>query len=145
SLTSINERINNTLIYYFSDVNPFESDLFLSNNQSEDLHINASGFLGSNTFKYTKEFKFPYYFYYYTADFENVSISGDEMLNKSAMLEYLPQYDINYDIIYFGELVTTNGEELNNKKVRFSLNNQSNYNLTFKEFFLTNWLSRIIE
>jgi hypothetical protein len=57
----------------------------------------------------------------------------------------LPQYDINYDIIYFGELVTTNGEELNNKKVRFSLNNQSNYNLTFKEFFLTNWLSRIIE
>lgn len=145
SLNSITERINNTLIYYFSDVNPFVTDLFVNYNESDNLNINISGFLGSSTFKYATEYKFPYYYYYYTADFGNASIEGDDIFNKTYLLDSIPNYNIDYDIIYFGELVSTNGQKLDDKKIRFSPNNNSNYELTFKEFFLTNWLHRIIE
>jgi hypothetical protein len=144
-LDSITERINNTLVYYFSNVNPFQSDLFININHSDYLKVNASGFLGGNTFKYNKVFKFPYYYYYYSANFGNASIEGHEVFNETYLLESIPDYDINYDIVYFGELVSTNGQELEKNKVRFSLNNISNYELTFREFFLTNWLARIIE
>jgi hypothetical protein len=144
-LDSITERINNTLIYYFSNVNPFNSELFINLNKSEDLDINISGFLGSDTFSYSTKFKFPYYYYYYSADFGNASITSDDMLNNSYLMDSISNYNIDYDIIYFGELVKTNGKKMDNNKVRFSLRNSSKYDLTFKEFFLTNWFVRLTE
>jgi len=144
NLTSVTERINNTLIYYFSNVNPLEDDLFINANESNDLAINASGFLGGNTFKYTEKFIFPYYHYYYSADFGNISIES-EQLNESFLLELVPAYTMEYDIIYFGELVSTNGQEVEKNRIRFTFVPSSKYELTFKEFFITNWISRLIE
>jgi hypothetical protein len=132
------ERINNTLFYYFSNVNPFESELFLNSNENDYLNVDLSGFLGSQSFSYTHEFKFPYYYYYYTADFENISLESDEVFNKNYLINSLSGLDVNYDIVYFGELINTNGEKLDDNKVRFSVSNPKDYNLTFKEFFLTN-------
>jgi hypothetical protein len=144
-LNPVTERINNTLIYYFSNVNPFESDLFIGTNQSDYLQVNASGFLGSGTFKYSTEFKFPYYYYYYSADFMNASASGNDIFNESFLLESIPDFNADYDLVYFGELVSTDGAELGSNKIRFSVGNKSSYELTFREFFIANWLSRIIE
>ena len=145
NLNPISERVNNTLIYYFSNVNPFESDLFVNSGENEYLGVNPSGFLGSNTFKYSTEFKFPYYYYYYTADFGNASIQGDDVFNKSYLLDLAQNYTIDYDVIYFGELVSTNGQEISDKKIRFSPQISNDYELTFREFFLINWLKRLTE
>jgi len=144
-LSHFSERINNTLLYYFRKADPFSQDLFLSSNLSGDLDINPSGFLGGNTFKYRKEFKFPYYYYYYSADFGQASIEAGEEFNKSKLLNMSTDQEVTYDLIYFGELVSTNGEELAVNKVRFYANDSKLYNLTFKEFFLNNWLMRLTE
>jgi hypothetical protein len=60
-------------------------------------------------------------------------------------MEISQEYGIDYDIIYFGELSKTNGEELTGKKVRFNYEEGKEYYLTFKEFFLFNWIGRMIE
>ncbi|MDD5499756.1 MAG: hypothetical protein PHT91_02680 [Candidatus Nanoarchaeia archaeon] len=143
-LNPVSERINNTLIYYFSKANPFSDNLFLSSNATNDLMIDSSGFLAGNTFKYETRFRFPYYYYYYSADFSSPSIQG-EIFNESEILSLASMQDINYDIIYFGELVSTSGEEVDEQKVRFSAASNQNYSLTFREFFISNWIKRLTE
>ncbi len=145
NITHIIDFINSSIIYYFPKANLSENDLFISKNESPDLKIEPSGFLAGDTFKYSQEFSFPYYYYTYSANFSNASFSGPSNYNTTEIMEISQDYGIDYDIIYFGELSKTNGEELTGKKVRFNYEEGKEYYLTFKEFFLFNWIGRMIE
>jgi hypothetical protein len=145
NITYIIDFMNSSIIYYFPKANLSENDLFISKNESSDLKIEPSGFLAGDTFKYSQEFRFPYYYYIYSANFSNASFKGASNYNSTAIMEISQDYGIDYDIVYFGELSKTNGEELSGKKIRFNYEEGKEYYLTFKEFFLFNWIGRMIE
>lgn len=138
--------INNTLVYFFENINLSSDELFFSS-PSDELKIDTKGMFSEDTYFLGQTFKFPYYYYNYTIYINEPLIESSDFFNNDELLNQASILDIEYDIVYFGSLVSTNGEELDNNKVRFKpdLTKKNEYYLTFKDFFISNWIGRLMD
>ncbi len=133
------EEDETSITYKFTDLDPTKDVIFAESEEFE------TGIFGYNL---SKEFKFPYYYYYFELDLseedngvldsQNKGLSGIE-----AMFDEM--FKIGYTVEVFGKITETNGNRMEDNKVKFNLGPSENniYYIEFRDFFISNWLGRL--
>jgi len=134
------EETDNSVTYKFIDIDSNKDAIFKENSML-------------NKDNYKEEFKFPYYYYTYEIDMtkeniEEVKPQNDEesLFNESEMDSMFGEmFKIGYTVEVFGKIVETNGNKMDDNKVKFNIgtNEGKIYYVKFKDFFLSNWFGRI--
>ncbi|HLP79502.1 MAG TPA: hypothetical protein VK158_02625 [Acidobacteriota bacterium] len=107
----------------------------LENVKASDLAINQTTVF--NSFGIKKEFKFPNYYYTLTWD-----MSGSEEEDSASQVAGMG-IGFNYILTPFGKITDTNGVYVgeDKKAVKFNMLSPKKYYVTFKQSFVSAWLS----
>lgn len=146
------ESTSNSITYVFTDIDPTQNDLFTDIDDS----TSESSLFESDTYSFTREFRFPFYHYRYEIkmpvdedhieagfeddiQFDEEDLFGDEF---AEMFENL--FNIGYTVKVFGKITDSNGEIINDNEVKFSLlsNTEEVLYVEFRDLFFMSWFSR---
>lgn len=156
------EETDTSVTYKFTDIDPSKDTLFEEN---EDSTADTS-IIDKESYRFEKEFKFPYYYYTYEIDMtkEETEDSNDvqeheEILSDDADMDAMfgeygdaemdamfgEMLSMGYTVEVFGSIVETNGKKMDDNKVKFNIGMDTDtvYYVKFKDFFLLNWLGSI--
>jgi len=141
------EETDDSVTYKFTDIDPLKDNLFKENEDSDT----DTSMLNKDNYKFKKEFKFPYYYYTYEIDMTNenteeVEVQEDSLFDESEMDSMFGEmFKIGYTVEVFGKIVETNGNKMDNNKVKFNIGMDSDkvYYVKFKDFFLSSWIGSI--
>ncbi|GAH52500.1 unnamed protein product [marine sediment metagenome] len=141
------EETDNSVTYKFIDIDPNKDVIFKENENS----YTDNSILNKDNYK--KEFKFPYYYYTYEIDMTKENIEEVKPQNDEESLfdefemdsMFGEMFKIGYTVEVFGKIVETNGNKMDDNKVKFNIgtNDDKVYYVKFKDFFLSNWFGRI--
>lgn len=143
------EETDNSVTYKFTNIDPTKDVLF---KETKDSDTDTS-MLNKDNYKFNKEFKFPYYYYTYEIDMTNedsekIESKEDEesLFDESEMDSMFGEmFKIGYTVEIFGKIVETNGNKMEDNKVKFNIGMDEDkvYYIKFKDFFLSSWFGSI--
>ncbi len=143
------EESDNSVTYKFTDIDPTKDVLF---KESEDSDMNTSMLFNKDNYNFKKEFRFPYYYYTYKIVTEEKSENTNSDIEENNLLKeseidtmFGDMFKIGYTLEVFGKIVETNGNRMDDNKVKFNIGLEDNkvYYVEFKDFFISNWLGSL--
>jgi hypothetical protein len=137
------EETDNSVTYRFTDIDLQKDNLFAEEVDSET----DTSLLDKENYDFKKEFKFPYYYYTYEIDMtkgntEELDAQEESLFDDSEIDSLFGEMlTIGYTVEVFGTIVETNGNRMDDNKVKFNIgvNTDKEYYVTFKDFFLSSW------
>ncbi|RJQ21365.1 hypothetical protein C4580_02380 [Candidatus Woesearchaeota archaeon] len=124
--------------YQFTDVDPQTDSLFLSQGDEK-----TAAFMNKDSYKISREFKFPYYYFTYEIHFPVKEQETEQDEFASGMASSL--FKITYTVETFGRIIETNGNKMSDNAVKFdiSLTKDETHYVVFKDFFLFTWFGSL--